>query len=153
MEGSRYQQAHLVGGARVLTDKMTETENQGPSGALVFSVDGHPPSPNVTRRLHWGERARQCKVFKDAIGWQARAKASEEPWPVAHADITVYYRRKPWHDHDNAVAMCKPVIDGLKHGGLIVDDRPATFSYCVTQQAGPSNRIEVRVFEVHPPNG
>ncbi len=86
-----------------------------------------PPSelsPNA--RVHWRMRYRATQQYR----WQAWGKAQEtmrltgitEPFKKAEAHVTFIVPDKRRRDLDNALAMLKPVWDGLVDAGLLVDD-------------------------------
>lgn len=81
-----------------------------------------PYSPN--RRMHWGEKSRWAKAWKEAVFWAYYEAGVVHKRPLPEfAIITVYlYTTRP-QDQDNSVASVKPIVDGLK-GLAIIDDDP-----------------------------
>lgn len=86
-------------------------------------------SPNG--RAHYMAVARARKELRQATWiWARQARAAwHDPIDPARVTLTLQQtRKKPRdgyyrpHDRDNAMAALKPVFDGIKDAGLIVDD-------------------------------
>lgn len=95
------------------------------SEPLEIYVHGLPTATNESRRRHWsavaGEAARWRANAKMA-GLEARTRA---PWPIPllYASLEIVFRLdRSAGDLDNLLASAKPLIDGLRDAGLIVDD-------------------------------
>lgn len=89
-----------------------------------------PHSPNRLNSMHWGERDRWKKAWQEEVWarWQeAKPKYTEIlkllPYKRATLEVSLFSVRP--QDEDNAMASLKPIIDGLRYAGLIVDDDPA----------------------------
>ena len=94
-------------------------------------------SPNAGKASMWpGVTAR--KEYRELAGWgwtQRKQLAVVRLWPLelplyapVVADITFIFTRKRNWDEDNHLAMLKPVWDGAKDAGVIVDDNADVFS-------------------------
>ncbi|NJD28878.1 MAG: hypothetical protein FIA92_11350 [Chloroflexi bacterium] len=95
---------------------------------LVVSVPGIPPSPNQTRREHWAKRAKEARLWRESAFYAARqAMATAHggwsfPLRSASVRITLVSTTAVRRDPDNAIAACKPVLDGIVQAGLLADD-------------------------------
>lgn len=100
---------------------------------LSFFLVGHPPNDNETRRWHWGRKAREARVWKDAATWASRDAYSRSNLPGVFTPVRVEvefrYKVSRSRDRDNLVASLKPVIDGLKVARIIKDDSPEWMPY------------------------
>ena len=100
------------------------------SGKPVLTIIVMPPPPSLNKmlRLHWHKRN---GLFRD-IYWQVHAglhRRSDGPdcWrlrePFAgRVVITAERFSRGKLDPDNLIGSLKPVIDGLRHCGVIEDD-------------------------------
>jgi hypothetical protein len=92
---------------------------------LVVSVPGIPPGPNSRR--HWSQRARDDAEWrrtgflcaKDAIN---RGEASGYPWGRVRVRYVSTTPSRRSRDPDNLIGACKPLLDGLRDAGVIIDD-------------------------------
>jgi Holliday junction resolvase RusA-like endonuclease len=86
----------------------------------MFTVDDLPKLPNSLLGAHWTVRAGHAKswhrkVEKAIIG----AKPAK---PLARARVTLVRSSPRPPDFDGLVGSFKPVLDALKHLGVIEDD-------------------------------
>ncbi len=77
---------------------------------------------NTSRGVHWRQKSRETKEWRELAAWHAREQAPPEP--LRH--VTIYAKRvscavRP--DEDNLRHSFKPIIDGLK-GIITIDDDP-----------------------------
>jgi hypothetical protein len=96
-----------------------------PADVLEIFVPGIPAATNETRRRHWsavaGDAARWRGSAK-SLGLEARARAPFVT-PLLYASLEYVFRLdRSAGDLDNLVASSKPILDGLRDAGLIVDD-------------------------------
>lgn len=81
-------------------------------------------SPNA--RAHWAKRHKHGATARETAGWLAREQRPVRPLsgPLA-VSVTICWagQRGRLPDADNALAMCKPVLDGLTDAGVWWDDR------------------------------
>lgn len=98
------------------------------TAALEFFLAGHPPSPNAMVRWHWGRRARERKVWRDATVWAVREAYPRSSLPgrfvPVEVAVTFVYGVRRTRDRDNMVASLKPVLDGLVDARVLADDGP-----------------------------
>jgi hypothetical protein len=84
-----------------------------------------PPSLNEYERMHFIKRHKLSRVFEREVFY---ALASSGPWPLRPATkkrrLFIDVHRHRLLDYDRLVGGCVPLVDGIKHLGLIVDDRP-----------------------------
>lgn len=111
---------------------------------LRLTLPGHPPSPNRLRG-HWSTRWKQTHSWRDDVTYLARAQRPDAPYPVAKVTITFEHRQHHFRDEDNLVASCKPILDGLRLGGVIVDDSPDHITLDVRQVLGAERQIVIEV--------
>ena len=90
-----------------------------PGPVLTFKIMPPPPSPNVTLRMNWHKRH---KIFLD-IYWQVRTcvRYGGDTF-TRRVLITAERFSRGKLDPDNLIGSLKPVIDGLRHCGVIADD-------------------------------
>lgn len=126
-------------------------------GSVSFTLTGVSVGSEIRRiphsgnaRLHWAQRARWNRAWKEAAGWYAtstrngtrigRIVALEN---AAKREVTITLHCIRQLDPDNAYAAAKPIVDGLK-GILIADDSPEHIRL-VVRQLRVSKRAEERV--------
>jgi len=88
---------------------------------VVLLINAAPPeSLNKQERMHWGERRRVRQRWKDeaAVAW---LNAGRPRFHRPEVQFRLYYRDARRRDPDNALASCKPILDGLK-GRAFEDD-------------------------------
>lgn len=81
-------------------------------------------SPNA--RVHWAKRHKHGSSARETAGWLAREQRPARPFGGSLAvSVTICWanKRGKLPDADNALSMCKPVIDGLSDAGIWQDDR------------------------------
>lgn len=119
-------------------------------------IDGIPPTPNRSRRQFWAANAHV------AAGWRRRAKEAaqetidEHGGAIPHLEnvhltIWVCTRTRVRRDPDNAVAACKPLVDGIVDAGILRDDSfDVVHELSVRRILAPQGRahIEIDVEEV-----
>ena len=80
-------------------------------------------SPNA--RVHWAKRHKHGTTARETAGWLAREQRPARPLsgPLA-VSVTICWanKRGKLPDADNALAMCKPVLDGLTDAHVWHDD-------------------------------
>ena len=87
---------------------------------FIINADISPFSPN--QRSHWRKKAAQVAEARGlaTVAWY-EAGGHRIRKPVA---VELFVERPRLLDHDNAVASCKPFIDGCLSGALLPDDSP-----------------------------
>jgi hypothetical protein len=99
---------------------------------LVIRVPGTPPGPNV-RYSHWAKRARVVKQWRDdarlvALDARNRSGIQTFPWEAVRVRYEYVSPIRRFPDPDNAIAACKPILDGIVSAGVIVNDDRAHVS-------------------------
>lgn len=90
---------------------------------IVLAVAALPLLPNAKgQKRHWAVEHRYRKAWHRAVRAALGTQRPSEPWPNAHLTLTRRSDKEP--DADNLMASWKPVIDGLRVCGVIVDDSP-----------------------------
>lgn len=121
----------------------------------TIHVAGVPPGINTS--MHYMERYRAWKGFRDAVGWQARALVNQSGGhrPFAQARVlAVVHVRSPRHfyDADNIMSVVKPLVDALK-GIVIEDDSPRHIALAVHQDIGKERGVTLEIQEVRDGHG
>lgn len=102
-----------------------------------FFVDGIPARPNTLRREHWAVRSKDSGIFRAAsaaIAGDIVRKNRSETFPIDPAAIFLtFVLAQARGDLDGLVAAAKPIVDGLKDAGVIVDDNVARVPRLVAQ--------------------
>lgn len=102
-----------------------------------FFVDGIPARPNSLRREHWAVRSKDSAIFRKAsaaIAGDIVRKDRSETFPIDPAAISLtFVLAQARGDLDGLVAAAKPIVDGLKDAGVIVDDNVARVPRLVAQ--------------------
>jgi Holliday junction resolvase RusA-like endonuclease len=87
---------------------------------LEFQLSGLPRTTNGSHG-HWRTKQAQVKALKARVFascWHLRPDV-----PLSLARITLTRASSVEPDYDNLVISFKPVIDGLRQAGVIVDDK------------------------------
>lgn len=106
---------------------------------IEVQIVGHPPSPNRTRRQHWGQRSADTAKWRRVAYLTAlqalrdSGRADDYPLTLAHVRITWVVTDNRRRDPDNVIASCKPIIDGIVDAGVIPDD---SFTVIKTLEVG-----------------
>lgn len=111
---------------------------------IDLNIPDVPPSLNMLMRMHWSKRKKLIDLWHRWI-WVACSQAGVRTRdPLPFAKVTVECRRKRALDPDNLYASAKPVLDGLRAHGLILDDSPSHITLTVTQSKGePQTRVHI----------
>lgn len=117
---------------------------------LDITIDGLPVTANGCRRLgHWSKVSKATKSWKTSV-WAMALQAGRPNAPLAKAKLTLVRYSSVEPDFDGLVHSFKPVIDGLKLAGVILDDKRAVVGQpeYEWQRADPrAGRIRVIVEE------
>lgn len=116
---------------------------------LEIVLFGLPPTPNY-RHGHW------TKLMKSNAEWRKKGAlscmAQKRPAnPLTKAKLTCTRFSTRELDYDNLVSSFKPIIDGLKDAGVIVDDKSGVLvkrEYLWARAAPKQGRVSVLVEEV-----
>lgn len=108
-----------------------------------------PCNDNQLRRMHWAERGKWAKAWKEEVGWAVQKYRSKtKEWVFFfHKKLTIqviFYCIKTM-DSDNAMAAIKPLIDGLVDMEVIKDDSDAFVKILPVMQIKVSKREEEHV--------
>lgn len=125
--------------------------------AFTFELRGMPPSGNA-RFGHWGARASSDKRWQRDAGYaavQAARKAGLGGFPWER--VTVSYRftfpDARARDEDNLFAASKPILDGVRMIGLLVnDDRRHVHLLPITYGLGKARPTLIEVTITHEPD-
>src|SRR5690606_18584955 len=93
----------------------------GETQAVTLVIPGPPPpSLNQQERMHWAKRQR-VRDWWAQQAWVVWLRAGQPRFERPVIQYRLYYRTNRRRDQDNAIASCKPILDGLK-GHAFVDD-------------------------------
>lgn len=129
--------------------------------AVAFVLAGRPPSPNQTRREHWGARSKEHRVWRKAAFLSAtdalRRSGHADAFPLRRASVElVFVLEAARGDLDNLLAGSKPILDGIarglgrpgERGPLLHDDGVACVErITVRWRRGRTAAVEVHVRE------
>lgn len=95
------------------------------SDAIVFTMKGVRPrtkqSFNYGKRGGWTDR--EITEWQEAIGWEAKARFTGDPWEgEVHMTVFFYLPDNRKRDLDN---LLKPLLDAL-NGIVYLDDKQVT---------------------------
>jgi len=114
--------------------------------SITIELKGLPPTPNA--RMHWRAKAKHNRQWREVARIMASRQKPPQPWPRVKLELT-RYSSAPC-DQDNNIASLKPVIDGIRDAGIMVDDNPnCVESITARWETAKQNegRVRVRVIE------
>ena len=108
-----------------------------------------PCNDNQLRRMHWAERGKWAKAWKEEVGWAVKEFCSKTKQSVFSrhkkpAIQVIFYCIKTM-DSDNSMAAIKPILDGLVVMEVIEDDSPAFVDILPVKQIKVSKREKEHV--------
>jgi len=92
----------------------------GVSESVLVIPGPPPPSLNQQERMHWAKRQR-VRDWWAQQAWVVWLRAGQPRFERPVIQYRLYYRDNRRRDQDNAIASCKPILDGLK-GHAFEDD-------------------------------
>lgn len=115
--------------------------------AIEFELPDVPPTQNGSRGHHYAHAAKM-KNWRNAVCMIARFR--RPPEPLTRAKLTVWRCTSVRTDYGNRVGAAKPIIDGLKDAGIILDDNddvlpPELQSYLWEKTPPGKKKTRVRV--------
>lgn len=98
-----------------------------PARVLEIAIPGIPPRPNATRRRDWHKNAEEGAEWRRTAYLSgldvARRSGFVDELPFLRADVEYeFLLERAAGDLDNLVAASKPILDGIRDAGIIVDD-------------------------------
>lgn len=87
---------------------------------LVIELPGLPPTANARSPGNLWKGVKERKAWREAVARIARLR--RPPAPLTRVSLTCIRYSPVSMDYDNRVACFKPLIDGLKDAGVILDD-------------------------------
>lgn len=116
--------------------------------SITVSCDINRLSPNG--RLHWREKASRVKAARTRayFAW----KAADSPRFTTPVTVAIHVQRGRVIDADNALACCKPLIDGIFGGNATPDDSAQWVEFLpITFETGDKfRRRETVTFTIQP---
>jgi hypothetical protein len=84
--------------------------------------------------MHWAVKSAWKKAWEQEV-WAGVQEHKKEfgKLPYGKASIIVYLYNVRQMDTDGAYASCKPILDGLRYAGVIIDDSPRYITFNVEQ--------------------
>lgn len=86
---------------------------------LEFEIKGLPKTLN-TNSSNWRVKAGEVRKWKNLVLYSVGYKKPQ--YPLEKAKLTLTRHSSTKIDYDNLVGSFKPIIDGLKLAGVILDD-------------------------------
>lgn len=116
---------------------------------IELTIPVPTPSLNRTHGGHWTHYSKVKRAWLEEIfAAKVAAKVSGDP-RYGRSSLTIERYGKRLLDPDNFTGGLKPVIDGLKRNGLILDDTPKHITLNAIQHVGPPPyRTVIRIEEV-----
>lgn len=115
---------------------------------LDFELLGLPPTTNGSHG-HWRVAAAERKRWRTASATIAKLRRPTKPLERIRLVLTRFSSSKP--DRDNLAISFKPIVDGLRDGGVIVDDTDEVIVSCAYQwiKSSPKQgKIRIEVEEI-----
>lgn len=116
---------------------------------LAFELLGLPPTLNS--RGHWRVKAKLTKRWRLMAALTAKASRPAAPLSKARVTLTRFSSNEP--DFDNLAGSFKPILDGLKSAGIILDDKRSVIgrpTYNWEHAPRGSGKVRVEVEEITP---
>lgn len=90
---------------------------------------------SLNHPLHWRVRAAWTKAWKEEV-WASvlQFKKTLGRLPLDHPSVEIIMHACHKMDRDNVWSAAKPIIDGLKYAGVLLDDRNEDFDCIVRWQ-------------------
>lgn len=116
---------------------------------LKLEIRWIPEALNVTLRAHRMKRDRAQKAWAAYLCAETHAVRKKLPTsPLKSAELRLVRHSHRMLDFDGLVGSMKPVVDGLKAAGVILDDRwSVTGAWQVDQRFRP--KAEGPLLEIH----
>lgn len=113
-----------VGARRPQPPARTAPEPAGPVHTWRIDLPGYNRPPlSLNSRTHWSTRYRTEQQLQQIAAWQAATlRIPRQDVPVT---VQLVWEHKPDHrerDGDNTIATTKPIVDGLRHVGVLTSD-------------------------------
>lgn len=89
---------------------------------IEITLQGLPKTPNQLVRMHWAAKHKESKRWRTMTAYAAKKVAPKKPFEAVTLTFVRHSSRRV--DIDNGISALKPIIDGLKDGGIILDDNP-----------------------------
>lgn len=89
--------------------------------SLRLEIPEAPPSLNKSLRTYRHQRDKINKHWYNLLWYLTSGKRPPRPLRKAKIKITRHFYRTL--DYDGLVGSLKPVVDGLTHAGIIIDDK------------------------------
>lgn len=118
---------------------------------LEFELPGLPAMMNASgRSRHWRTVAREKRRWRQTTALVVRSRRPPQPLAKAKLSCTRFSSNEP--DFDGLVSGFKPIIDGLKDAGILVDDKSANIgqpSYTWEHAPNGQGKVRIRIEEVN----
>lgn len=103
--------------------------------------------PNALRRLHHQARARITKPYREEAGWVWRSqRLPAAALEVATARAVFYQPDRRRRDPDNLLLSLKPVWDGARDAGVLIDDDELYHLPVVKRVDRENPRVEISLW-------
>lgn len=92
------------------------------------------PYNTANRAMHWTVKSLWKKAWEEEVYWAViKNRKSLGKLPIKFARIEVILSNTRLMDYDGAYASVKPILDGLRYAGVILDDSPKYIDLKVKQ--------------------
>jgi Holliday junction resolvase RusA-like endonuclease len=115
---------------------------------LDFELPGLPPTTNGSHGTWWAASTKR-KMWRRAASQVSWIRRPKEPLESVALVLTRFSSSRP--DRDNLAISFKPVVDGLKDGGIISDDTDEVIVRCDykwVKESPKKGRIRIEVTEI-----
>lgn len=123
----------------------------------VGSTVRRTPHNQSNMRMHWAQKHKWNKAWKEQVGWKVRESGilkAQDCRLFASVSVVLYKTRL--YDRDGAYNAAKPIVDGLTEVGAIQDDSQEHIDLRVLQEKVSKKSEEKVVIHIkridRPPN-
>ena len=113
---------------------------------MTATIPQIPKTNNASLRSHWGARQRETTRWRRLVRTCCGTPGYGMVQGRQRVTITVHRGRR--QDKDNAYGSVKPIVDGLKRAGWVVDDAPEWIDLRVQEEVERDRRKRRTVIEV-----
>ncbi len=104
---------------------------------IRFTLPRVTKSLNIWQRMSWRARQREQRDWDWLVRAETAALTAQTHWePRGRIAVSIERHGPRRLDTDNLWASVKPLVDALKHCGLIQDDTDTAIDLTVTQAHG-----------------
>ncbi len=113
---------------------------------IHFVIDHRILSRNQLDKMHWSQRGKVRQAWTYLFRAQLRMPYTQPLHGDCRALVTIFSHRNRLIDDDNLAGGGKPVLDAMKHVGLIKDDNRTWCRVSYDQYQVPKTEEKTEVF-------